>query len=333
MRDLVRRLTAWALTLRIVRAFLHYSEHAGPQLADAITYRALFGVFAAVLLGFTAVAAWLGSDAHAQEALTAGVDAAVPGLIGHGGVIDLSVVTAPSTLSVAGAVSLVGLVGAAVGAVATTRWALRTMADHTGEDPAWIWLTLRDLGLAAAVGLAVAASSAVAFFGTRVIDRARGGARGTDVLAALAARALPVLVVFVLDVVVVALLFVTLAGVRASRRNVLAGALLGAVGLTVLQELSGLFVRGASANPLMASFASLVALLLWMNLSAQVILVAGAYIIVAAQEENDRVRARYGARTLAERRVQQAENALREAAAELDRARLAVDAERGGRSA
>ena len=57
------------------------------------------------------------------------------------------------------------------------------------------------------------------------------------------------------------------------------GAFYGAIGLTVLQQLSSLFVGGAASNPLLASFASLIALLLWFNLSAQVILIAGAYII------------------------------------------------------
>jgi len=74
----------------------------------------------------------------------------------------------------------------------------------------------------------------------------------------------------------------------------------------VLQELSSLFVGGATANPLLASFASLLALLIWLNLSAQVILIACAYIVTGAEEEHDRVSAS-GPRSFAQRRVQRAQ--------------------------
>ncbi len=49
MADLIRRVTAWALRLRLVRAFLVYSGARGPMLADSVTYRTLFSLFAAVL--------------------------------------------------------------------------------------------------------------------------------------------------------------------------------------------------------------------------------------------------------------------------------------------
>ena len=47
---LVERVTAWALERKPVRAFLLYMEHHGPMLADSVTYRALFAVFAGMTL-------------------------------------------------------------------------------------------------------------------------------------------------------------------------------------------------------------------------------------------------------------------------------------------
>jgi len=72
---------------------------------------------------------------------------------------------------------------------------------------------------------------------------------------------------------------------------------------------------------LLASFASLIALLLWLNLSSQVILIATAYIVTGVREEEDRVRSRFGATTFLQRRVQRAEDAVSAAARELDKAR------------
>ncbi len=62
MADLIRRVTAWALRLRLVRAFLVYSGARGPMLADSVTYRTLFSLFAAVLIGFSFAAIWLSGN-------------------------------------------------------------------------------------------------------------------------------------------------------------------------------------------------------------------------------------------------------------------------------
>ena len=86
--------------------------------------------------------------------------------------------------------------------------------------------------------------------------------------------------------------------------------------------------RGATSNPLLASFGALIALLLWFNLSSQVILIAGAFIVAGVDEEHDRVHARHGAPTLALRRLQRAERRATDAATELASAREAVEQER-----
>ena len=85
----------------------------------------------------------------------------------------------------------------------------------------------------------------------------------------------------------------------------------------MLQEFSGLFVRGAASNPLLASFATLIALLLWINLSVQVILIASSLIVTLEAQAHDRVHEKYGAPTLADFRRREAEKAVAAATAEL----------------
>ncbi|MEQ6897359.1 YhjD/YihY/BrkB family envelope integrity protein [Microbacterium sp. KR10-403] len=324
MRERVRRITAWALSLRLVRTYLHYSERHGPMLADAITYRALFSVFAAVLLGFSLAGAWLAGNPDAMDRLTATVGDVIPGLLGDDGLITPSAITAPGALTVAGVVAVVGLVGAALGAITSTRTALRTIAGRSHDDVFFVWVLLRNIGVALAIAVGIILS-AVATFAVGVLADAVQDAVGPSIasFAAIGTQAAAILVIFVFDAVIVAVVFVALSGVRPRPRALIGGAVLGGVGLTVLQQLSTLFVRGAASNPLLASFASLIALLLWMNLSAQVLLLAGSYIVVAVDEQHDRVRARYGAPTMAHRRVQQAEDAVALAVDELERARTA----------
>jgi len=328
---LVGRLIAWALTLKPVRAFLLYSERRGPQYADAVTYRTLFSVFAGVLLGFSLAALWLADNEVAWNALLEAVNTAIPGLIGSDGkgIIDPGALRAPAAFTVAGIVSLIGLVGAAIGAIGALRTALRVLAGGTTDDTAWYWVILRNLLLAIGIGAALGVSAGATFLGTWGADIVLGWIGMADAgLSDLASRVVSVVVVFALDTCVVAVLVRTLSGLRPSARSLWTGAIVGGVGLTVLQELSGLFVRGASSNPLLASFASLVALLLWFNLSAQVILIAAAYVVTGVEEEADRMRARYGAATFAQHRVRRAEDAVAVATAELEAAREAERAER-----
>ncbi|UOQ61161.1 YihY/virulence factor BrkB family protein [Leucobacter rhizosphaerae] len=322
MRALIARL----LRLRIVRAFLRYSERRGPMLADSITYRALFSVFAAVLLGFSAAALWLGNNPDALAALADSLNTVIPGLAD---IVDPTQVRANLGFSLVGAASLVGLVGAAISAIGSLRSALRILADELTDQTFILWVLLRNLLVAIAFGgllvLAVVASTVGALW----IPEVTGwlGLSGSPV-AEWVTRGFGILVVFAIDTLAVVLVFRLLSGVRASGRALWAGAALGGVGLTVLQELSGLFVRGAASNPLLASFAALIALLIWFNLSAQVILIASSYIITATEESRDRLRAKYGASTLVQRRRQRAEDAVQAATRELRDAQEAERAER-----
>lgn len=321
---------AWALSLTPVRAYLRYSERRGPMLADSVTYRTLFSLFASVLLGFSIAALWLAGDPAAWQALVNAVDRAIPGLVGEGGLIDPDDIQAPAGLSIAGIVSLIGLIGAAIGAIGSLRTAIRTVCDRGTDDvPFWL-VMLRNLGLAVGVGAALLASAIATMLGTAGLDVVAGWlglGRGEPVVT-WGARSLAIAVTFLLDAAVIAVVFRVLSGVRAPAKALWTGALLGAIGLTVLQQLSGLFVGGAGANPLLASFAALIALLLWINLSAQVILIAASYTYTLIREQEDRVRERFGAATFAQRRVSRAEDAVAMASSELAAARAAAAGER-----
>ncbi|HYJ49037.1 MAG TPA: YihY/virulence factor BrkB family protein [Microbacterium sp.] len=332
MANLIARIIAWALKRKPVRALLLYLEHRGPILADSVTYRTLFSVFAGVLLGFSVAGLFLAGNPQALQALTNAVDAAIPGLVGEDGIIDPTSIQIATGLTVTTVLSIVGLVGAAIGAIGSLRAALRALADKLTDDVFWIWVIVRNLVIAIGIGAAFAASAVITFYanaGIGALTEVLGLSEGNP-LSVIGTRAVSIILVFVLDAAAIAVLFRTLSGVRPTLRALLPGTFYGAIGLSVLQQLSSLFVGGAAANPLLASFASLIALLLWFNLSAQVILLAGAYIITSVDEEADRVSARFGASTFAQRRVKRAELAVRLTTEELTLARAEEEKERVG---
>ncbi|GGH40541.1 YihY/virulence factor BrkB family protein [Microbacterium album] len=326
----VKVLIAWALARKPVRAFLLYAEQKGPLLASSVTYRALFSIFAGVLLGFSVAAIWLAGRPELWQALIDAVDNVVPGLIGgEDGIIRPGDLDQPASFTIAGLASLVALIIAAIGVIGVLRQAIRMMAGTTHESVPGVLLILRDLLFAVIMGAVLLAAAVTSFLGSAFVGTVLGWIGADDGgFAPIATRMVTVLVTFVLDAVLIALLFRMLSGLRPSARSLWSGAVIGGIGLTVLQQLSGLFVGGATNNPLLASFASLIALLLWVNLSAQVILIACAYIIVGVEEEQDRVRARFAAETFAQRRVRRAEREVQLAVDALREAREAEDEER-----
>lgn len=322
----IARVIAWMLTVRIVRAALLYSERRGPFLADAVTYRALFSVFAGLLLGFSIVGLWLNGDPQARDALIGAVQAAVPGLVGEGGVVDARQLMTPLSLSIAGALSAAALVGSALGAIGSLRTAVRLLAGTAQADALWYLVILRNVALAAGIGVSFVLAATMTVLGQRGLALLGGllGIEDDSPASAWSVRIVSLVVVFALDTVLIAAVFRLLSGVRPATRSLWTGSALGGIGLVVLQELSGLFVGGASSNPLLASFASLLALLIWLNLSTQVMLLACAYIVTYEEERTDRVHARFGARTLAQRRVRRAENDVATATTELRAAQRAA---------
>lgn len=319
----VGRLIAWALRHRLVRAYLTYSEHRGSMLADSVTYRALFSIFAGVLLGFSIFALLVGGNPEAIQTLAETLDNVIPGL---SRVVDPTQIQAEVGFSLVGIASMVGLIVAAIGAIASLRVALRELADELHDDGNIVWVYLRNLIVAVGFSgliLIAAALSTVVTVGVEQIATWFGLSIESDALQ-VASQGFGILVILIVDMLAITLVFTMLSGFAASKRALFQGALLGAVGLIVLQTLSGLFVRGATSNPLLATFSVLIALLLWVNLSIQVVLITSSYIIVTTREEHDRVREAYGAQTLNERRVKRAQDLVNAATKELRAAEEAL---------
>lgn len=326
----VKSVIAWVLRLKVVRAYLLYSERRGAMLADSVTYRALFSVFAGLLLGFSVASIWLAGNPEAWKPIVAAIDSAIPGLVGEDGIVKDPTSIEPVGFTVTGIISLVALVGAALGAIGSLRTAVRSIAGTVQDDVLFIWVILRNLALAAGIAVAFVAAAAVTFLARIGLSFITDlfGLPGDSVIAEWSIRVVSLLVVYALDVVLILGVFLLLSGLRAPAPAVWSGALLGGLGLLILQELSSLFVGGATSNPLLATFASLVALLIWMNLSTQVILIACAYITTGAEEAHDRVSSAESAQTLAQRRVRRAQQEVMIATRALRAAEEAESAER-----
>lgn len=318
-----RRIT-WAVTRKPTRAYQLFADERGPSMAILMTYHTLFALLAAVVLGASVANLWFHDRPEAIANIMLAVDAAVPGLAE---IVDLSHVTAPAIWSIAGALSAFALVQTAVGAIRSTEYGIRSIA---GTDPRhrftfFVWL--RDIAIAAAIAALFAGATWAGYQSDRNAEAWLDAMGFVDptIVHTIVLAIVSSLAVFVLDAILIALLFISLSAVRATPKAIMPGVLIGALGLLVLQRFSTLFIGDLSRYPVLGSVVAFIGLLLWLNLSAQVVLYASAYIVTGVRDEAqgpDQL-----PQTVAQADDARAQRNLALAQAQADRARQALNAE------
>lgn len=228
------RLARWRSS-RPGRAFDRYSRTRGSILCGGIAYSALFSLFAALTIGYTAFTAVLGGHEDLLAAVLARIDSVVPGLIdtGSGGVLKpadllLSHDVATGGVSAASVVATVVLVVSAMSFMSALRRSVRTMfaAYDVRENP--VGAVLREvigfLLIVVGVVVSTAATIVVSDVGRQLLELVGLSEVSTTVLAIAG-----VLASVVVDALVVALVVTSLAGMHPSRRDLALGSLVAGV--------------------------------------------------------------------------------------------------------
>jgi membrane protein len=277
-----------------IRVWRHFLINNGFLLGAGISYQALFAIFAAIYVAFAITGLWLGGNADAVNAMIDLINSYIPNLISDsGGVItpaQVQQIASETTgvLGVTGIIALVTVVWTAIGWVTYSRRGVRDIFGLPPDRRSYVLLKARDLiaaiifGVALIVGALLSNISAWAFawllslFGIDV---------GTGVLDTTI-RVGSVIVSFALNSTALAALFRFLTGTQLRWRSIWPGALLGGAALTVLQLGAGLLLSYTPSNPLLATFAIFVGLLLWFKISGIIMLVAAAWIAVATKDKD-----------------------------------------------
>ncbi|WP_187270790.1 YihY/virulence factor BrkB family protein [Lacisediminihabitans profunda] len=272
--------------LRVARVFVRYSEKNGPILAAGLSLAALYSVFAGLYVGFTIFGLYLKADPQLRDAVVNTVALSVPGLIdtgdGSGGAINIDALFTSSSLTWSGAIALAALLFTTLGWFGAARAAVRTVFDLPPDKTFFLLRKLRDLGLVVGFGAVTVLSAAISVFSTSALSFLLDliGIDGHSGFADAAARVIGLTLVLVLDTIVLASLFRVLSGQRLPGRRLLTGSVLGALALGILKVLGATIIGGAGRNPLLASFAVIVGLLIWFGLVCQVLLISATWIAV-----------------------------------------------------
>ncbi|MDV3223513.1 YihY/virulence factor BrkB family protein [Intrasporangium sp.] len=260
------------------QAWKRYGAANGDLLAAGVGYFAFFSIFPALALAFTVFGFVLQGRPDLLTTIADSLNEWLPGMVrtetNPEGVISLSAPQS-STLTITGVVSLVTLLFSGLGWIGALRTGIRGVFGLGATPGTAIKAKLRDLGVLFVLGLGIAVSaimtSVVGGLAEQLADWI--GLDGNAVLVTVTGLLFGVL----FDTLLLVVLIRLLSGVPLPWANLRAGAVVGAVLLTVMKYFGGLLIARATANPLLGAVAVAVGLLFWLNLMSRIVLLASAW--------------------------------------------------------
>ena len=269
----------------LLRTVSRYQADAGDRLAAAVTFYwflSLFPILLLVLAGYgylhTGESA---AQLNARLAKDLG-DFLPPELI----------TTLTQTLATAkgkaGVIGLVGLLVAGLGWISALREAVCTVWHEEVPARNIVMQKVMDVvvlvGLFATIAVSTSATALVGSGPKFLLDQA---GFGRTAAAQVFLQALGIVLGIAVDVALFLYLFLRLAGVAAPVRQVLRGAVFGALGLTALTLVGGFYFRHTTSTgkATYGVFAVVVGLLLFLNLIVRLVLLAAAFAVTAGEPQ------------------------------------------------
>ncbi|MFG2818929.1 YihY/virulence factor BrkB family protein [Kitasatospora sp. NPDC048365] len=269
---------------RPYRTYEHFTAVKANRLAGAVTFFGFLALFPLLTVALAIAVATL-SDHRVQE-LQDKISEQLPGL---SDALDLDSLVANATT--VGLVSGVILLLSGLGWVDTMRGSIRDVWRLPAESGNPVLLKARDcvvlLGLGAVCLLSLGASAAATTLARRLADAiGLDGGAGRWALTAIG---------FLIAVGADLLLFAYLLGpfplitdqlaTGRSRRDLLQGALIGAVGFELLKVLLSSYLGSVAGRSLYGAFGVPVALLLWMNFVTRLLMYCAAWTALADRKD------------------------------------------------
>ncbi|AXJ10315.1 YihY/virulence factor BrkB family protein [Arthrobacter sp. PM3] len=284
---MVAWLVAKVNALLPVRAYMHYLRQRGPLLSAGIGFRMFFSVTGLLATGLSIAGLLLSGHPALLDQIFKSVNAAAPGLLqvnGSPGLVDPYQLLNPASLGWAALIAAAVTVFTSLGWIGGIRDGVRGMMRLGPLVMNPVLQIFKDVGTLILMGVALVISSAVSLiFGTAAgwvteqlsLDPAIAGPLTTSIT---------ILVPLLLGWGTALIMYRVAAGLNPSRRSLLEGTTLAAVGATVLQIFSTQLLASAGRNPILAPFAIIIGLLIWFNLVSQVYVVCAAWVAIREED-------------------------------------------------
>ncbi|MDB1087080.1 YihY/virulence factor BrkB family protein [Streptomyces sp. ACA25] len=269
---------AWFFRSRLWRVYEHLDARQWTRLAAAITFTSFLALFPVLALG-AAIGAALLTEVQLADVEEWLADQ-VPGISDQ---LDLQ--TLFDNAGAIGTVALLLLLPTGASWIDSLRGCLRTVWDLPEPEENAVLRKAKDVGVLAGLGgvalLSLAASALAVSMVRLAADRVDRGGGPAGPLLQVAVHVLAVAVTFLL----LLYLLVWLPGVRPPRTAVIAACLMGAVGFELLKVLLSGYLTEIAARSLYGAFGVPIALLVWINLIAKLLLFCCAWTATAVSAE------------------------------------------------
>ena len=279
--------TTWLNATRFLRTVQENARQGAPVMAAGMAYMGLFSVFSGLWAVFSILGLIFAGRADLHDLLISSLSEAVPGLIGEGGAIDPATLLSAGVFGWTGAISLVSTIWTALNWLNGARIAIRTIFELPPSGPVpFVLAKLRDLGLIIGALVLIVLSSVFMAAGSGAVTWLLGmfGVGGDWVVREFLIQAAGFVVAALVDAVLLAGMVRVLSSVRVPMRVLVPAALVGGVATTLIKALATMLVGGATANPLLASFAVLLSVLILFNLFATVQLLVASWVKVSLDD-------------------------------------------------
>ncbi|MFE9439645.1 YihY/virulence factor BrkB family protein [Streptomyces sp. NPDC006602] len=251
------------------------------RLAAAMTFTSFVALFPLLTVVAATAAATLGKER--QKTLEDKIAEQVPGIADQ-----LDIDGLVQNAGTVGLIAAAALLFTGIGWAGSMRECLRAVWELPDDEENPVLRKAKDLGILVGLGGAVlvtlaastVASAMVGWITDQLgIDREGWG----SVLLQIAAFVVAVLADFLLLLYVLTLL----PGVEPKRRRLIVAALTGAVGFELLKLLLSGYMQGVAGKSMYGAFGVPVALLLWINFTAKLVLFCAAWTATQSKETED----------------------------------------------
>ncbi|MEU3754550.1 YihY/virulence factor BrkB family protein [Streptomyces olivoreticuli] len=238
------------------------------RLAAAITFTSFLSLFPLITVG-AAIGAAILSTQRMQE-LERKLAEQVPGISGK---LDLSALV--DNAGTVGVVAGAALLFTGLGWIGSLRECLRAVWEREESPGNPVLLRLKDAALLLGLGGVALVSLGCSTFATSAVGWVveKAGLQGVGGLLTAAGFCIAVLADFLMMIYVLS----RLPGVHPHRRPLVQGALIGAIGFELLKLLLSGYLQGVAAKSMYGAFGAPVALLLWINFTAKLMLFCAAW--------------------------------------------------------
>lgn len=263
----------WEWFDHVVLTASRYDRRNGDTYAAGLTFQTFVAIVPVLLLAASVFGFVLRSRSDWAQQLFERIAEQIPG--GGGEVLSEALRSTSETAGALGFVSLLLMVWLGTGWISNMRVAIQRMWGQGPDGGNWFKEKAIDLVVLLGLGVAVLASLALSTAAGDVTERIVEWL-GVDHVPGMGVfiKIIAIAAALLADVLILQYLLVTLARQRVSRRAVLRGAFLGAVGFEVLKVLGTLFIgRLISSSAAAGVFGAVIVLLVWVNLLCRWLLI------------------------------------------------------------